>query len=85
MVADGVEIANYSYVKSPDNANHTVSMPDGQVSTIDLPYFADEFRGVVQAGCHDYDNDHDIDTADLPYFGDGFKAQAFCTLNTLKH
>jgi len=80
VIANGIEIKNYTLVKSPDNANHTTSIPSGSVSTVDLPYFADEFKGVVAAGCHNYDNDLDVDTADLPYFGDAFKAALSCVL-----
>lgn len=80
VIANGIEIKNYTRVKSPDNASHLTSVPSGSVSTVDLPYFADEFKGVVAAGCHNYDNDLDVDTADLPYFGDAFKAALTCVL-----
>ena len=80
VIAGGIEIMNYRNVKSPDNASHTESQPDGSVSVADLVFFGDEFRGMAAAGCHDYDNDDDCDVVDLTYFGDPFKAELHCTL-----
>lgn len=80
VIANGIEIKNYTRVKSPDNANATISQPSGNVNTVDLPYFADQFQGNVPAGCHDYDNNSIVNTVDLPYFGDAFKAALTCTL-----
>ena len=80
VIANGIEIKNFNKVKSPDNANHTASTPSGNVSVADLPFFADEFKGVEPAACHDYTNDGTVSTADLPTFGDAFKASLSCTL-----
>jgi len=79
--ANGFEIRNLHNVRSPDNGNHTVSMPSGSVTTTDLGYFGDEFKGVAAAGCHDYDNNGLVNTTDLGYFGDAYKLAAVCTLN----
>ena len=78
--ANGIEIRHYRNVKSPDNGAHTQSQADGTVSTVDLAFFGDEFRGVAAVACHDYDNDNDCDTVDLGYFGDPFHAGLVCTL-----
>lgn len=80
VTANGIVIRSYSRVKSPDNAAHSESAPSGSVNTADLPFFADEFRGLVPAGCHDYTNDGLVSTADLPFFGDAFKAGLSCSL-----
>lgn len=80
VVANGIEIKNYNKVKSPDNASHTTSVPSGTVTVADLPFFADEFKGVAAAACHDYTNDGTVSTSDLPFFGDAFKAGLACTL-----
>ncbi len=81
ITANGVEIKNLSFVRSPDNNSHTASQPDGSVSVADLTYFGDEFKGVVPAGCHDYDNNNLCNVTDLTYFGDAFKGAMTCTLN----
>lgn len=80
VVANGIEIKGYTRVKSPDNASHTASVPSGSVTVADLPFFADEFKGLQPAGCHDYDNSGAVTVADLPTFGDAFKASLSCTL-----
>jgi hypothetical protein len=80
VVANGIEIRNFFNVRSPDNASHAGSLPDGLVAMADLPFFADEFTGRVPAACHDYDCDTNCNTVDLPYFGDTFRAAAQCTL-----
>lgn len=80
VIANGIEIKNYNKVKSPDNASHTTSVPSGTVTVADLPFFADEFKGVAAAACHDYTNDNAVTTADLPFFGDAFKAGLNCPL-----
>ena len=67
-------------MKSPDNASHDTSVPSGTVTVADLPFFADEFKGVAAAACHDYTNDNAVTTADLPFFGDAFKAGLNCPL-----
>lgn len=80
ITANGVEIKNLKWVRSPDNNNHTLSQPDGAVSVADLTYFGDEFKGVVAAECHDYDNNTICNVTDLTYFGDAFKGAMVCTL-----
>lgn len=80
VIANGIEIKGYTKVKSPDNASHDASVPSGSVTVADLPFFADEFKGVAPAGCHDYTNDGFVTTSDLPSFGDAFKASLVCTL-----
>jgi len=80
VTANGVEIRVYMRVRSPDNGAHDHSAPDGTVGTVDLPFFAEEFKGVVPAGCHDYDGSGGCDTGDLPFFGDAFKTAMHCTL-----
>lgn len=80
VIANGIEIKNYTKVKSPDNASHTTSVPSGTVGVADLPFFADEFKGIAAAACHDYTNDGLVGTGDLPFFGDAFKASLACTL-----
>jgi len=80
VVANGIEIKGYTKVKSPDNAGHTGSVPSGNVTVADLPFFADEFKGVQPAACHDYTNDGLVTVADLPTFGDSFKLGLTCTL-----
>jgi hypothetical protein len=79
VTVNGIEIVNYRDVKSPDNAGHEGSAPDGSVAISDLAYFADEFLGAAAAACHDYDNDGACDIADMPFFGDSFTAGMFCT------
>jgi hypothetical protein len=80
LVANGVEIRRYRDVKSPDNAGHQNSAPDGAVAISDLAFFADEFLGVAAAACHDYDNDGACDIADMPFFGDSFTSGIACNL-----
>lgn len=80
VVANGIWIKSYLNVKSPDNAAHTQSLPDGTVGLADLAYFGDEFKGTAPPACHDYDNDGDCDVVDLTYFGDPFKVDLHCTL-----
>jgi hypothetical protein len=78
--ANGVQIYMFEKVKSPDNASNDASEPNGLVNVADLVFFAQEFRGQVTAGCHDYTNDGQTSTADLPTFGDAFKLALTCTL-----
>jgi hypothetical protein len=78
--ANGFEIRNLRNVRSPDNGSHTGSVPSGSVTTTDLGYFGDEFKGVAPAGCHDYDNSGSVNTTDLGYFGDAYKLATTCTL-----
>ena len=78
--ANGFEIRNLRNVRSPDNGSHTASIPSGSVTTTDLGYFGDEFKGVAPAGCHDYDNNGLVNTTDLGYFGDAYKLATVCTL-----
>lgn len=80
VIANGIQIKAYVKVKSPDNASHDTSVPSGSVTIADLPFFADEFKGVAAAGCHDYTNDGVVSTSDLPLFGDSFKGGLSCTL-----
>jgi hypothetical protein len=80
ITVNGLEIMNLRYVRSPDNADHTSSAPDGRVSVADLTYFGDEFLGTAPAGCHDYDNNHVVNVTDLTYFGDAFKRELACVL-----
>lgn len=80
VVANGIEIRNYSRVKSPDNASHTGSQPSGSVTVADLIFFAQEFKGETAAACHDYNNDGTVNTGDLPTFGDAFRMGLACTL-----
>jgi hypothetical protein len=78
--ANGFEIRNLRNVRSPDNGSHDGSVPSGSVTTTDLGYFGDEFKGVAQPGCHDYDNNLLVNTTDLGYFGDAYKLATVCTL-----
>jgi hypothetical protein len=80
ITANGVEIRNLRFVRSPDNGSDTASLPDGTVSVVDFVKFADEFKGVVAVGCHDYDNDNLCNVVDFPYFGDAFKGAMTCQL-----
>jgi len=80
ITANSVEIRNLLNVRSPDNGSHTASVPSGSVTTTDLGYFGDEFKGVVPVGCHDYDNNGVVNTTDLGYFGDAYKLATVCTL-----
>jgi hypothetical protein len=80
VVANGQPIKEFIKVKSPDNASHDSSVPSGSVTVADLPFFADEFKGLAPAACHDYTNDGQTTTADLPTFADGFKGGLTCTL-----
>lgn len=78
IIANGVILMDVFNVRSPDNASHTVCVPDLSVAISDLTNLADEFLGVAPAGCHDYDNSLTVDIADLPYFGDAFVASLQC-------
>jgi hypothetical protein len=78
--ANFIEIRNLRNVRSPDNGSHTGSVPSGSVTTTDLGYFGDEFKGVAIPGCHDYDNNAAVNTTDLGYFGDAYKLGTVCTL-----
>lgn len=80
VIANGIQIKGYVKVKSPDNASHDTSVPSGTITVADLPFFADEFKGVAAPGCHDYTNDNQVSTSDLPLFGDSFKGGLNCTL-----
>lgn len=81
IVANGIEIKNLKYVRSPDNNAHTTPLPDGFVSVGDLTYFGDEYKGLVAAGCHDYDVSGTVTVGDLTMFGDAYKSQLNCVLN----
>jgi len=80
VTANGVEIKNIKFVKSPDNGAHLLCSPDGHVDTVDLQFFASEFKLQAPANCHDYNNDGTCDTVDLTYFADAFKGNMVCTL-----
>jgi len=84
VIANGIEIRNLRYVRSPDNDDHAASAPDGAVTVGDLTFFAAEFGGtaptVPPSVCHDYDNSGVIDVVDLTYFGPSFTSNMVCPI-----
>jgi len=80
IIANGIEIRNYTKVKSPDNGAHVTSSPSGSVTGVDFGAFAAEFLGTATIGCHDYDNNTLCNGGDLGFFGDAFKAAMTCAI-----
>jgi len=82
ITANGIEIRNLQFVRSPDNDSHTASSPTGSVTVGDLTFFAAEFGGTAPAGsnCHDYDNSGSCGVIDLTYFGPSFTAGFACPI-----
>jgi len=79
IVANGQEIKNLNFVRSPDNNSHTAPAGDGDVGLIDLGFFGPEFKGTYSpAKCHDYDNDGLCNLIDLGYFGPSYKSGVTC-------
>jgi hypothetical protein len=69
--ANGVTIAYYQKVRSPDWDN---SAADGIVNVVDFAFFATSFL-VSQSACADYNNDGVVSAVDLSLFAPAFLAQ----------
>lgn len=80
VLANGIEIWNFTNVKSTDNDTHTTTSCNGGIDVGDLVIFASEWNGIEPADCHDYDNNASVDVGDLTWFGYSFSTGLNCAL-----
>jgi hypothetical protein len=78
IYANDLPIRTILGVRSPDNGAHTLCAPNLAVTAADLSPFAEEFKGISAAACHDYTMDGACTAADLAIFGAGFKGGWIC-------